>query len=333
MKPEKQVCDFGIKKFNLTKRSKDFQRAPRPTGGGSQNGKGKNKVDTTPPVVSGILVGALSNSTVQITWKTNEETVSRLEYGTTISYGTTLYSSGSTYHSVTLTGIAASTLYNFRIIAVDLTGNTTTGANQTFTATVTPSSSNVLYLEFYGTTVSGTLWNTSTPITAAHSGLTTAEIDAVLAAVQAHYAPFNVLVTNDINIYNNTATANKQRVIFTESYEWYGNGAGGVAYINSWGWADQSPAWVFTSLLSYNTHNIAEAGAHEAGHILGCRHQVTCTNGVITSGYNWGDGITAPIMGASYNVPSGDWWIGPCSLGCTSIQDDTAIITAKIGLA
>lgn len=327
-------CDFGIKVFNLHKRSNtDVERAPRPTGGGGGKGKGKNTVDVTPPTISEIIVGTYVNGAVQVSWKTNEESVSTLDYGTTTGYGTTKSSSGTTYHTVSLSPLVQGTLYNFRINATDLKGNITHSANQTFTAgTSTNVADNVLYLEFYGTAVSNTMWNTSGTITAAHSGLSTAEVEAVIATMKLHYAPFNILVTDDINIYNAAPIAHRGRIIFTESWEWYGQ-AGGVAYINSFGWSDNAPAFVFTSLLNYNTHNIAEAGAHEGGHMMGCEHQVTCQNGVVTSSYNWGDGITAPIMGASYNVPLGDWWIGPSSYGCTYIQDDTAVIAAKIGLA
>lgn len=334
MAKDKIKCDFNIKQFNLRKRSKtEVERAPRPTGGGSQKGRGKGKVDTTPPVISNITVGAFIDGTVQITWATNEETLSGLQYGTTISYGTSLSSTGSTYHSVSLTGLTEGLVYNFLITATDLKGNTSNSGNQTFTAgNSTNEADNVLYLEFYGATVSNTLWNTNGTINALHSGLTTDEVTTVINKIKAHYAPFNILVTDDINIYNSAPSNKKARVIFTESYEWYGQ-AGGVAYINSFGWSDQSPAWVFTSLLSYNTHFIAEAGAHEAGHMMGCRHQVVCSNGTITNSYNPGPGDgTAPVMGVSYYVPAGDWWIGPSSLGCSVIQDDTAVIAAKIGL-
>ena len=335
MKKEKIKCDFGIKQFHLGKRSKtEVERAPRPGSGGSQNGKGKNKPDSTPPVISNIVVGTFVNSSLQITWATNEECTSSLEYGTTTSYGNTIASTGSTSHSAMLTSLVQGGTYNFRITARDLAGNVTVSANQTFVAGTGGggAADNVLYLEFYGATISGTMWNTSGSIIAAHSGLSTIEVTDVIDRVKSHFAQFNILVTDDINIYNSTPYNKKARVIFTESWEWYGQ-AGGVAYVNSFGWGDQSPAWVFTSLLAYNTHNIGEAGAHETGHMLGCRHQVTCQDGVKTSEYNWGDGVTAPVMGASYNVASGDWWIGPNSLGCSVIQDDTAIITAKIGLA
>lgn len=332
MRKEKVVCDFDKRphEFNKIKRSSSIERAPRPKGGGHQGGK-PVKGDVTPPGFTSITIGNVGESTASLSWVTNEETTCTVQYGLTTSYGSTKAAQiGVKTHSIILTGLTANTTYHFRIVATDLAGNVSNSIDYNFfTASV---ASNVIYIEFYGATISGTTWNTNGAIIAAHSGFTTLEVEEVLSRIQAHFADYNVVVTDDILVYNAAPTASKQRVIITESNEWYGSSAGGVAYINSWGWSDQSPAWVFSKLLSYSTHNVGEAAAHEIGHILGCRHQVTCANGVITSQYNWGDGITAPTMGASYNVPAGDWWVGPNSLGCSVIQDDNQIITGKLGL-
>lgn len=328
MKKEKVICDFGRKDYNKIKRT-GVEKAPRPGGGGSQHGK-PSKGDTTPPGISSIVASNITDSTAVITFVTNEETISKVEYGGTISYGTTKNSTGSTSHTVSLVGLLPSVVYQFRVIATDLAGNITTSANQSFSTAA--DSVKVVYLDFYGETVSGTMWNVNGPIVASHSGLSETEVAAVLLRVQEHFSDYDVTITNDINLYNNAPYSLKTRVILTESHEWYGSSAGGVAYINSFGWGDQSPAWVFTTLLGYSVHNIGEAAAHEIGHTMGLRHQSTCVNGVKTSEYNWGDGVTAPTMGASYNVTAGDWWIGPNSLGCSVIQNDGLLLEAKLGL-
>jgi len=324
MKKEKQVCDFNLKHFNKIKR-KDVQEATRPS-----SGKGKPIKDTSAPIVSNVLISNITSTSLTISWNTNEQSTCILEYGISTNYGQSEVSSQASSHSIILSSLLPNTSYNFRIVATDLSGNTSYSSN--YLTSTSGAIDKVFYLEFYGRTVSLTTWNVSGPIVATHSGLTQSEIDSILLSIQKHYEKFNVLVTLDIDVYNNTPVSSKQIVIFTEYNEWYGDNIGGIAYLNSFGWSDQSPAWVFTKLLNYNAHDIAEAGAHEMGHTCGCRHQVTCENGVIISAYNWGDGITAPIMGASYNVPSGDWWIGPNSLGCSNIQDDIQILTNKLGL-
>lgn len=326
MKKEKQVCDFGKNDYNHIKRT-DVEKAPRPGGG---QGKGKPpKGDVTAPTISSISVSNNTDVSVTVHWTTSEETSCVIQYGLTTIYGTSKTSIGPLTHSVVLSGLTPATTYNFKIVATDYAGNVTSSSNSTFFTSA--QATKVLYLEFYGRTVSGTSWSVSS-IVAAHSGLTESEIAQVITIVQGHYDPYSVVVTDDVNLYNNTPTDRKQMIVFTESNEWYGNNAGGVAYINSFGWADQSPAWVFTKLLNYNAHNIGEAGAHEGGHTVGCRHQVTCNNDVITSSYNAGDGVHAPVMGVSYYVAAGEWWVGPCSLGCSVIQDDNSLIVAKLGL-
>lgn len=335
MKKEKVICTFGRHQgeFNKIKRGNEIERAPRPHSGGNQGGKPK-KGDVTPPGFTSITITDITATSATVNVITTEETSIVVQYGTTTSYG--LSKSGSatkvSSQSVILTGLTASTGYHLRIVATDLAGNVSNSPDYLITTLTTGSASNVIYVEFYGTTIANTMWNVSGPIVAGHSGFTTVEVEDVLARIQAHFADYNVLITNDINVYNNTSIANKQRVVITESNEWYGNNAGGVAYIGSWGWSDQAPAFVFSKLLYYNIHYVAEAAAHEIGHILGLEHQVRCENGVITQAYNSGDGITAPIMGNSYSVPSGDWWVGPKSYGCSYIQDDDAEIQALLGL-
>jgi len=187
----------------------------------------------------------------------------------------------------------------------------------------------VILLDFDGHTVAGTLWNVNGTFTVAPANLSDVEQDSVVARVRRIYSVFDATITKSETAYNSAPTNSRMRVVITESWEWWGQ-AGGVAYINSWGWGDGTPCFVFSSLLNYNTHNIGEAAAHEAGHTLSCRHQVTCSGGVITGNYNWGNGVTAPVMGASYNVVQGQWWVGPSSLGCDAIQNDVQKINTYL---
>jgi len=183
---------------------------------------------------------------------------------------------------------------------------------------------NTIYLNFLGKTVSGTMWNTNGDIVCADAGLGQLEIDQILLAVREHYKDYNVTITDDKAIFDSAAIGHKIEVIVTESWEWFGQ-AGGVAYIGSFTWTDGSPAFVFSSLLGHNAHNIAEAVAHEAGHTLTLRHQSDCSGGVLTNQYSYGK-----TMGVSYYVPIGLWVTGPNNY-CTE-QIDQAMLQAAIGL-
>jgi hypothetical protein len=195
----------------------------------------------------------------------------------------------------------------------------------------------VLYIDFDGETISNTSWNWSGDMTLLPSGLDSIEQQKVFDIIEAAYAPYKVEVTTDSNLYKRADPLRRQRLIITESWEWYGL-AGGVAYINSMGWGDDTPCFVFSSLLRYNIHNIGEAGAHEFGHTVGLQHQAQFKDCTFISQYNPGDGVNAPIMGVAYYVPIGSWWIGPTPYsidanGCPiNAQDDNAILTQKFGL-
>jgi hypothetical protein len=93
--------------------------------------------DTTPPVISSIA-SSTGTSTASVTWSTNEAATSTIDYGLTTSYGTTATSSGTSTHSASLTGLATSTVYHYRVYAVDASGNVSTSSDLTFTTTVGP---------------------------------------------------------------------------------------------------------------------------------------------------------------------------------------------------
>ena len=92
-------------------------------------------LDTTAPTISARTATNITGSSATITWTTNEAATSQVEYGLTTSYGstTTLDPALVTAHSVTITGLAPSTTYNWRVRSRDAAGNETVSANSTFT--------------------------------------------------------------------------------------------------------------------------------------------------------------------------------------------------------
>jgi hypothetical protein len=92
--------------------------------------------DTTKPVISNI-VAAPGATSATITWATNELSDTQLEYGLTSTYGssTAVNTAKVMSHSQGLTGLKASTLYNFRVKSSDAAGNQQISANFTFITT------------------------------------------------------------------------------------------------------------------------------------------------------------------------------------------------------
>ncbi len=91
--------------------------------------------DNVPPVISGVGALELTASDAVITWATNEPANGVVEFGTrpNSGYSTTENAGLVTSHTVRLTGLAALTLYYYRVISTDASGNEAISGNQTFT--------------------------------------------------------------------------------------------------------------------------------------------------------------------------------------------------------
>jgi len=198
-----------------------------------------------------------------------------------------------------------------------------------------PPAGAVILLDFDGHVVSGTAWNSSGSFTCAPANLSGENITEVFNRVVNDFSPFNVTVTTSDSVYNAANIWKRTRVIITETYEWYGM-AGGTSFIGSFTWGDNTPCFVFSSLLNYEVKKITEAVSHEAGHTMGLLHQelydVNCTN---IANYNPGQGSGengwAPIMGIGYYQNTTLWHDGPTVYGCTAYQNETALISSAVG--
>jgi glucose/arabinose dehydrogenase len=132
-----------------------------PVGGGSPP-----PPDTTPPVISAVGSSGITSSGANISWTTNEASDTQVEYGTTLSYGSSspLNTSMVTSHSVSLSGLAPGTPYNYRVKSRDAAGNLATSGNFTFTTAAAGDTTlpNVSITAPTGGTVSGTVTVTAT---------------------------------------------------------------------------------------------------------------------------------------------------------------------------
>lgn len=194
-----------------------------------------------------------------------------------------------------------------------------------------PKASATVFLDFDGHTVRGTSWNWDGTIRAKPSGLTSPRINEIFNRVAEDFRIFNLNITTDSTVFKKAPSGKRMRVIFTPTSEWYGKAAG-VSFINSFTWGDDTPAWVFSTLLEGNVKFISEAASHEVGHTLGLQHQsIYDKNCHLLSEYYEGKGTGeiawAPIMGVGYYRNVSVWTIGTSIEGCHVMQNDINIIS------
>ncbi len=196
-----------------------------------------------------------------------------------------------------------------------------------------PAAQATLFIDFDGHTVTGTSWNWGGPIYAQSIGYTNEVINEIYDRVAEDYRPFNLNVTTDSAVYLAAPFRKRMRIIVTPTSQWYGS-AGGVAFVGSFIWGNETPGWVFAALLNNNTKAVAEAISHEAGHTLGLQHQsdynASCQK---TAEYGVGSGTGeigwAPIMGVGYYKNLTTWHNGPNTVGCSNLQNDMEIIAGN----
>ncbi len=93
--------------------------------------------DVTPPVIFAVTSSSITSTGANISWNTDELSDSQIEYGLTTAYGnfapldTTLV----TAHNKFLGGLAASTLYHYRVRSHDAAGNLALSVDFTFSTT------------------------------------------------------------------------------------------------------------------------------------------------------------------------------------------------------
>jgi uncharacterized protein (TIGR02145 family) len=90
------------------------------------------------PTVSAVSAGTPTATGATVTWTTDIASTSYVDYGTTVSYGTTVGDATlATSHSVTLSGLSASTTYYFRTRSTSAIGKETISSDASF-VTATP---------------------------------------------------------------------------------------------------------------------------------------------------------------------------------------------------
>jgi len=212
-----------------------------------------------------------------------------------------------------------------------------------------PNSQRKIFLDFDGHTTTSTSWNTNftggaaitTPAYDTDGNPTSlsedeaARIETIWKRVAEDFAPFDVDVTTEdpgvdaLTRSSSTDAAFGMRVcIGGSSYDWFAQGAGGVAYLGSFAWTTSTPCFVFPAQLGNGEAKYtAEAVSHEVGHTVGLNH-----DGVIGgTEYYGGHGDWAPLMGAGYYKAVTQWSKGEYP-NASNTQDDLAVMSSY-GLA
>ncbi|MVT09957.1 T9SS type A sorting domain-containing protein [Chitinophaga tropicalis] len=182
-----------------------------------------------------------------------------------------------------------------------------------------PGANGCILLDFNGQYVVSSYWNNGNPINAAASTLTDAQQLEVWEMISEDFRPFRLNITNSETVYNTYPANRRMRCIFTPTNT-AAPGAGGVAYLNSFTWGNETPCWVFNG----GVKGAGEAGSHEVGHTFGLSHDGRTSP---SEGYFAGHGNWAPIMGVGYYESIVQWSKGEYT-NSNNKEDDLAKISS-----
>lgn len=102
--------------------------------GCTENCDVEDQTDSTPPVISAIVVSGVTLSGATISWTTDEDANSRVNYGLTNAFelGFLLDTALVKSHTISLTGLQEGKTYYFQVKSADVSNNVATSSTSTF---------------------------------------------------------------------------------------------------------------------------------------------------------------------------------------------------------
>ncbi|MGB5874885.1 MAG: hypothetical protein WBH56_14290, partial [Bacteroidota bacterium] len=144
-----------------------------------------SQADVTPPVISDIAAAA-GRTTAEVTWTTDEPATTKVEYGLTAAYGTTVESPTLvTDHSVLLTGLLENRVYHYRVTSADGIGNSSQSLDRTFITTGPPT---IVSDEFTAPTLNTSVWTFIDPLLDGSQGMTGSQLSLTVPSGSVHDA-------------------------------------------------------------------------------------------------------------------------------------------------
>ena len=142
-------------------------------------------------VITNVTAGGITSSGATITWSTSQPSNSQVVYGPTSIYGSTsgINSAMVTSHSVTLSGLTASTTYHYQVQSTNALGTSANSTDFTFTTSGSQQTGTLLQLQMNSGEVSGTKNGSVVTPTIGPSGFTGAIV--VNGSGSVNFAPGN----------------------------------------------------------------------------------------------------------------------------------------------